>query len=331
MKKIIPFALLVFISLACSKNMSLTSPSQNPTSTPTAPVNQIVTNTATIIQSATTIPTSTPTNTYTPVISWIPTSQVTSTHTVANTFTPTNTNTAAVSISQTPNVTASTTAYITYQPTQTFTHTLTPTNTPLGWIAPTATPTYYIPSTGILLRGELGLNAPACGQIIASMAVNGQAESTAILILSMPTGSVTLPMDHTNDYLGQTYGYYYQSGVGATQPGSSYTLTAITSIGTASVTVNCPGPMTVSSDGMTIGWQRNGTHIDYSINPTTGSTTAWGSGDGTAPIILPASAFPRPGTYQYSAQLWTSAPVDGATGYYSQFKVGVALCTSIVH
>jgi len=210
--------------------------------------------------------------------------------------------------------------------------TFTPTNTPIGWITPTFTPTFSIPSTGIMLEGWFGAGPLSCGQFIGSIAVNGYADPTAILALGMPSGPITIPISASTTYSGGTTGYYAQSGLSVPQPGESYTLTAYTSIGTASVTAICPGPITISSDGLTIGWVHDGTMADYSIAPPNYGWGMYGNGDGIEPFVFPASDFSTPGKYQYYVFLYNRVSnIQNAPGYYSFFNVRTQFAESITH
>lgn len=132
------------------------------------------------------------------------------------------------------------------------------------------------------------------------MSVNGAAETTAAITLTTPSGDVPL-IYYSQYYPG--YGYYGSAATFAYVPGGTYTLTTITSIGTATATLVAPGGgVSVSPDGSTASWNVEGNE-DY-INVWGGGLAGFSyqsgktTSDVDTPFPIPSSAYPVPGTYR---------------------------------
>ena len=173
-------------------------------------------------------------------------------------------------------------------PTFTFTPTFSPTTTP--HITPTVP---AVPPSGIFW-------APCeivGGSSFFQMAVNGAPESTCGVTLTTPLG----PIPYSYYSAVGTYALYFATSIIPYVPGGSYTMTTVTSIGTAAATLIAPGgSVSMNASGTLATWAVEGNE-DYITVGNAGSNyqSFLITTDLDSPAIIPASAYPSPGTYYY--------------------------------
>ncbi len=188
--------------------------------------------------------------------------------------------------------------------------TSTPTATPSAVESPTATPTFGVPN-GIFWHPNsayLHSVSPTSEFSFFSLllTVDGVPESTAEVTLTGPGGTVTIPYTGQTTFDSRFFAQYQSSNLSlAYVPGATYTVTTVTSIGTASVVITAPGGITVAPDGSQVSWEYEGDNERISIF-TPSFTPAFNSDDGdkTSPFSIPVSAYGAgPGTYKVSVDI----------------------------
>jgi len=273
--------------------------------------------TPTLTGSPTPIPwTSTPTLTGSPVPptstpTWtVGTMTMTATPTPTRTITPSGPPpTATLTRTGTPSATFTPTPTLTGSPIWTATPTATAYNTPfLGG----ATPGIFWSYSAVLGSGTNG----TVGNATLMMAVNLAAETTAGVTLTTSLGDVPLT------YVGSSnYGSYQLAQFSAApftyQPGDTYTMTTVTSIGAATAVLQAPGGgVSLTADGKTATWAYDGNRDFYSSSRITPSFNTFFSGNLTAdvdsPLTLDPAAYPTAGTY--SVQIHPQSSLDSITG-----------------
>jgi hypothetical protein len=215
--------------------------------------------------------------------------------------------------------TATPTKTITETPTATTT--ITPSGTPSpGTPTPTPSPTPVLVWWGgtIIYQNEFS-------SIVASsylyLQANGQALTNATVYLT--GGGLSTPVTEVYEGTpvtesGQPYAQYI-AGLPSYDGGGVYTMTSVTSVGTASDSVTAPGgSMTVTSNGSQASWSANGSSgILFVLSaPNGGGTEIYQSPNTiTSPFNIPATVYSAPGTYSVEIQLLNSSPPPvGASG-----------------
>lgn len=155
------------------------------------------------------------------------------------------------------------------------------------------------------LQSELSTSLTASVNLL----VNGTPESTAVVSLTGAGGSVTLAYQGPATVLGIVYASYlglldhyqsaanyfsYWNGPVTYAPGQTYTLTTVTSAGTASASAAAPGPIqnTVSTSplGFNVSWSGgNGNQIVVVDNSS--AVTTYSSSGLPSPVFIPGSDF----------------------------------------
>lgn len=248
-------------------------------------------------------PTDTPTITFTPTITGTPTRTATPTITSTPTLTGTPTSTATSSPTRTP--TSSPT--VTFTPTETGTPTLTgtPTNTGTSTSTFTVTPT-YTPFPGVYWNDAIIANSryqqtPGVGYFNAeiNLSVNGNAETSDSVTVILPsTTPVPLLYNYTSSFQNGSYADYYWdlSAYGSFQAGATYIVVANTSAGSSSATIVAAGGISVSSDGLTCTWQKNGDNNTVLVGDP-GGATGFSDNPLASPENIPTTVYSGPGTY----------------------------------
>ena len=197
------------------------------------------------------------------------------------------------------------------------TATFIPTSTPTGLTAATATitptlsatatphttPNPSIPSSGIFWDAGY---VSAGGTSYLQMWVNGILSTTDAVTLTTPSG----PIAYTS-----AASVYYPSTPITYTPGGSYTLTANTSIGTATATLIAPGGnIAVAADGSTASWNVEGNEDWLTVTGPGGSTykSYNYTSDIDQPFLIPATAYPASGTY--NVQMVAQSSTYNVTG-----------------
>ncbi len=189
-----------------------------------------------------------------------------------------------------------------------------PTSTPTATLSsvesPTATPTFGVPN-GIFWHPNsayLHSVSPTSEFSFFSLllTVDGVPESTAEVTLAGPGGTVTIPYTGQTTFDSRFFAQYQSSNLSlAYVPGATYTVTTVTSIGTASAVITAPGGITIAPDGSQVSWEYEGDNERIFVN-TPSSTPAFRSGDGdkTSPFPIPVSAYGMgPGTYKVTVDI----------------------------
>jgi TolB protein len=150
--------------------------------------------------------------------------------------------------------------------------------------------------------------------IFLYIAVDGQAADSAQVTLTGPEGASTpLQFSAPEQIGGVTYARFAANPLGIPYvPGGSYTLTSVTSAGTASATFVAPGGITAAADGSQAAWTHDGTSEQILVV----SPAAWASepADRTSPYLVPAEAYGAgPGVYRLAVIVnSTITAIDGA-------------------
>ena len=189
------------------------------------------------------------------------------------------------------------------------TATMTPTQ---NWMAtPHSSPTYMAtPPMGIVWDPALIMNVN--GAVFSSLylSVNGVLEATAGVTLTTPSGNVPYTFIAGGSGRG-SYAYYGNSVTFVYQAGQPYTLTTVTSIGTATATVIAPGGnFTLAPDDSWISWLVEGNEDFVRVMNLAMLGFTYDSETITADIdsvfSIPPSAYPSPGNYQLTFHAQTS-------------------------
>ncbi len=155
------------------------------------------------------------------------------------------------------------------------------------------------------------------------LTVNGTAETTDTVNVSGPAGlSATIPYTDNVVVNGNTYAQYQALLSNTYQTGGSYSLTTVTSIGTASATLTAPGNITVAPDGSSASWSNGGmlnTVGIYSSAPATVYQTATCKSE-SSPFAFPLSNYSQSAFYTFTVdcQNMTNA-ISGGAGYFKLY------------
>lgn len=175
-----------------------------------------------------------------------------------------------------------------------------PTNTP---VPPTPDPTpVYCGNTGICMVAAVVQNSLLRSAVIL-LQVDGAAEATAAVTIVSPGGSVEIPYGGPVTVApGVIYSQYFVDGTGWTYvAGQTITIIASTSQGVASCSDTAPGDITHAVDGSQSSWAFDGNEEQVTVSD--GLTTTYDSGalgDLVSPHLIPGSAYPIAGFYNFS-------------------------------
>jgi hypothetical protein len=226
------------------------------------------------------------------------------------TFTPTHTVTVTSTPTKTAAFTSTATTTFTYSPSLTSTSTPVSTSTPtVTWTStsiPPATPTVSVPPTGIYWGYALYQEQDGgTSYVQLPLSVNGSAETTAIVTFTTPNGTISMPFISSGSGLA-----LYQANNVNYLPGQPYTLTSVTSIGTATATVTATGPVSFSANGQTVYFTDGGNanyadvYFDYNSQSTIPSISS--------PFTIPTSAFTSTGQEIRAATETLDMAITGA-------------------
>lgn len=131
--------------------------------------------------------------------------------------------------------------------------------------------------------------------------VGGQAETTDQVTLASSGDSLSIPYSETVTLGGNVYARYrLADGSFQYQPGTVYTLSTLTSAGTAWAVVTAPGGITEASDGNTSSWQSEGTNDRVYVETANyvGTFDSLGTlADVNSVFRIPTTAYPSSGGY----------------------------------
>ncbi len=204
-------------------------------------------------------------------------------------------------------------------PTPTGTATAVPSATPTT--TPHMTPTISVPGSGIFWGpAEIGSFPGVTGWL--SLAVNGSPESTAGVTLTTPSGNVPFTYSGVNGSMAA----YSPASSFTYIPGGTYTMTTVTSIGTATASLVAPGPVSIAPDGSQASWTYEGNEdyvtVQELFSPYNFTLQTYNlTSDVDSPYSIPASAYPASGNYSVFpvAQSSTYNVTNAAAG--SRFTV----------
>lgn len=215
--------------------------------------------------------------------------------------TSTATATATQTLTSTASDTATAAATSTFSATATFSQTPSPSET--STVTPHLTPTIpAAPPSGIfwpLCEIYLMNHTTNQASSLFMLSVNGAVETTCAVTLTTPSGNVPFAYSGPSSY--PNYAIYSPTTPILYQPGGTYTMTTITSIGTATASLTAPGGgVSISPDGLTTSWNVEGNEDYLNIKQTGGGYTYQSINytmDLDSPFSVPASAYPAPGSY----------------------------------
>ena len=219
------------------------------------------------------------------------------------------------------------------QPINTNTFTPTATSTKTSTPAVTATPTVTSTATSGIdwETAQVYHSTGNPGFAYVYLAVNGQAVTTAGVTLSgtfsgsplaMPSDGNSYPISGKNYALYQAFGVSYQ-------PGQTYTLTTVTTAGTASASVTAPGNIAfaaLDSHGAVtqVAWGTSGSYnaVYVQENSPTSQQTFSTSVSGS-PVTLPGTASPDGSGSIYTVTVQVERDLYTVTGadFSSSFQV----------
>lgn len=225
-----------------------------------------------------------------------------------------------------------TTVPLTATPTATPSISSTRTSTPTASASPT--PTASATSTSAIDWGQASVSRVTSSGITSLsaqlyLAVNGQPVSSATVVLGGTgvSGPVTLPPAPGSLVTlgGKAYQDYHQNTGWTYQPGQTYSLTSVTSAGTASATLAAPGPITIATDGLQAGWGTDTNDNFVSVQSAVTTTFSACCAGIHSPFAIPVTAYPAPGLYTVQVQMLDiTNTISGATAS-SQYSVGDVL------
>lgn len=197
-------------------------------------------------------------------------------------------------------------------------------------IAPVATPPCSTPpqlttpcTTGICWEGQVQsdvYNGSYSYYGDLYLAVNGAVVTNAGVTLT-GTGIAPAPLVYkgTTNIGGMNYAEYTSNSFSATlPPGGTYTLTSVTSIGTATASLTLPSYPTQAIDGSGATWS-GPSQFNY-VAVSNGSSLTYNSGtcySVNSPFSVPSSAYPAPGGYYFGVERFNyTSTITGGSGVY---------------
>jgi hypothetical protein len=186
------------------------------------------------------------------------------------------------------------------------------------------------PPSGVVLYGSVqsGVGYGIPEEIVTvDLLVNGAPVSTAAVTISGPGLSMSVPYFGTDHQNGNTYAQYkiYNSGV-SLSVGDTYTITAITTAGTASAASILPPMPTVELNGSGGSWagpsQFNFGLVNAVVRVT--ETFYQNSCASAGSISIPGSAYPDSENYviEYDSENYTTT-ISGGLGYWCTESINI--------
>jgi hypothetical protein len=206
------------------------------------------------------------------------------------------------------------------------TYTLTPLPVPTNTYTPSPTPTCYGPfgtqscSNGIMWDdGQLifnNNNGSLSGTIELFLAVNCAPTASSQVTLTAP--GLTVPLINYGSV--GSYSDFWFGGLPNMTPGTIYTLTSVTPIGTATAAVTAAPIPAISTDGLTVSWTSSSMFTIAYVQNLSSQTTyspnlCWSI---SSPWAIPAAtAYPASGAYTVSAStLNYTTNIQGGKGMF---------------
>ncbi|HVZ79176.1 MAG TPA: hypothetical protein VHE12_00085, partial [bacterium] len=152
--------------------------------------------------------------------------------------------------------------------------------------------------------------------------VNNTAETTDAVTLSYSGGSIPLPYNSTVNIGGVDYAKYSNLVNFPYTPGQAYTITSITSQGTAVGYGTAPGGFSYAADGTGVTWTNNG-NVSSSIQVLDpGSTSVFtNNGSGISPVAIPGSTYTGYGVYTINSTVTSKGTLTANLDAASQLLV----------
>lgn len=203
-----------------------------------------------------------------------------------------------------------------------------PSTGPAPTVTPTCVPGNFQPTpvaSGIYW-GRAFVNSVVAGGFPGATAqmnltVNGMAVSTAGITIT-GTGLSASPLTYVGPATinGGIYAFYRFDNPTTLTDGGTYTLTTVTSIGTASASLTLPSLPNIAADGSGATWSGSAVfNSAWVTDPLTGnftylSNSCWSL---SSPFTYPSSAYPASGAYNTFVERdnYTSS-ITGGTGIY---------------
>jgi hypothetical protein len=154
------------------------------------------------------------------------------------------------------------------------------------------------------------------------LVLNGVAVTNAAVTFSGPGLTVPVPYYGTMVFSGNTYAdYSYGDPAFTLTPGALYTLTTVTTSGTASAVLAVPDTPAVSSDGSTASWSGSNSFNEVAVEDTTNANITYITSQCisvNSPVNIPASAYPTTGTTYgvFFLNYNVTQSITGGTGSY---------------
>lgn len=204
-----------------------------------------------------------------------------------------------------------------------------PAPTPTYTISPT--PTCYAPPSSVTCANGImwgygqvinmnnnGVQSGSYAELL--LAINCTPYSTAGVTLTGP--GLTLPLPYGNGTIvlgGTTYADYNSTQSVSFITGDTYTLTSVTTSGTAFSSLVMPPQTNIASNGLNVTWSGNSLFnfiavINNLTNYTYETSTCWSA---TSPASIPSSAYPSSGNYTVGAETCNyTTSITGGSGIY---------------
>ena len=168
--------------------------------------------------------------------------------------------------------------------------------------------------------------------------VDGQPVTDATVLLSGPglSAPVTIPYVFTSTFPEGPFSNYIRSSGLTYVAGGDYTLTTLTTAGTASATLTAPGNFSITPDGSLITWTVEGNQDSAVVAKDGVRVYSSGSGDIDSPFSVPTTAFSGPASYAviggaenltYSVSGAVSAVVEASDSFQRSVIIGTSTPT----
>lgn len=141
--------------------------------------------------------------------------------------------------------------------------------------------------------------------------VNGAAETTDAVTLSYSGGSIPLPYNSIVNISGTNYAKYSNLVNFPYTPGQAYTITSVTSQGTATGSGVAPGGFTFAPDGSGVTWAVNGnSYSSVQVLDPSSTQVFTNTGTGISPVAIPGSTYTTYGNYTFNTEVQSTAVLN---------------------
>ncbi len=155
--------------------------------------------------------------------------------------------------------------------------------------------------------------------------VNGTPDSTSgVTVTGTGISPTALVYGGAYTITGVVYANYYAQGNTEITSGGTYTMTSVTSIGTASATAAMAGYATLASDGSAVTWAGSATtnFLDILSSNYSTSYSSFKCWIPPSPILIPSTAYPSHGSYLVAAERnnYTTS-ISGGAGIFDVYNL----------